>query len=284
MKIGVSFVATDQSESVAHVARAVEARGFESLWCPEHSHMPVSQTKFLTGTPLTEPYRRMLDPFVGLATAAAVTERIHVGTGVCLVAQRDPIQLAKETATLDFVSNGRFELGIGFGWNAPEMHNHGIDPEAKQRRALVREKILLVKELWTKEVAEFDGELVQLTPSRAWPKPAQTPHVPVHLGGQAGPTTFAHVVEYCDAWMPSHSRGNVVPAVAELHATAEAAGRDPATIALEVFSVPPDPTVLEEYATNGFSRAVLRLEQTEPGEVDRLLDEYAKVASIFAEA
>ncbi len=194
-----------------------------------------------------------------------------------------PIQLAKQVASLDFVSNGRFEFGVGFGWNPSEMRNHGIDPDPKSRRALLREKVLFAKALWTQEVASFEGALVQLAPSVAWPKPVQRPHPPVHLGGAAGPTTFAHVVEYCDAWMPSHNRGDILSSLDRLRASAEDAGRDPGTIALEVFSAPCDAGVLAEYAAHGFRRAVLRLERTEAGAVEQHLDEYAKLVPMFSD-
>ncbi len=282
MDIGIFFLATDRAADVATVAQAAEARGFESLWVPEHSHIPVSGATDWTGAPLGEQYARMLDPFVALATAAAVTRTLRLGTGVCLVAQRDPIQLAKQVATLDHVSGGRFELGVGFGWNGEEMRNHRIDPA--RRRALVREKVLLMRELWTREVATYDGALVRLAPSAAWPKPVQRPHPPIHLGAQAGPTTFAHVAEYCDAWMPStptDRRGTMLASVQECRDAVAAAGRDPATVALEIYSVVPEPGLLERCAALGFSRAVLRLSTNDRDGILRALDEHAPVVEAF---
>lgn len=258
MKIGILFLATDQATDVATVARAAEERGFESLWVPEHSHIPVDAATDWTGAPLSEHYARMLDPFVTLTTAAAVTRTLRVGTGVCLVAQRDPVQLASQVATLAHVSGGRFELGVGFGWNRSEMRNHRIDPA--RRRALVREKILHLRQQWT------------------------GPHLPIHVGAQAGPTTFDHVVEYADAWMPStptDRHGNILASIPELRRVAAASGRDPGTIAVEIFSVVPERRDLERYAEHGFSRAVLRLPGNDRDSVLRALDANARFVDAF---
>ena len=179
MKIGISYFATDLSMDPVELAREAEARGFESLWVPEHTHIPVSrETGYPKGGELPEQYRRSMDPFVALAAAASVTSRIRLATGVCLVAERDPIVLAKEVASLDRVSNGRFILGIGVGWNLEEVRDHGVDP--RRRRAVVREKVLAMCRLWEDEVASFDGETVHLQPSWAWPKPLQVPHPRMH--------------------------------------------------------------------------------------------------------
>src|SRR5215207_8874493 len=209
MDIGVMVFPTERVPGPVRLGTEAEARGFESLWLPEHTHIPTGRkTPFPGGEPLPEHYKRTLDPFVGLAAAASVTTALKLATGICLVAQRDPIVLAKEVASVDRVSDGRFLFGIGVGWNIDEMEQHGVDP--KRRRAQVRESILAMKALWTEDEASFDGEFVRFSPSWSWPKPVQQPHPPVLMGGAAGPTTFRHVVEYCDGWMPIHNRRDVI--------------------------------------------------------------------------
>src|SRR5205085_1071678 len=175
MDIGVTIFLTDKSIGVVELARALEERGFESLFVPEHTHIPTSRrTPYPAGEPLPDEYRRTFDPFVALTAAAAATERIKLGTGICLVAQHHPINAAKATASIDLVSNGRFVFGVGFGWNQDEMEDHGVEP--KRRRAQCREHVLAIKSLWQDEEASFDGEFVHLPPSWSWPKPVQRPH------------------------------------------------------------------------------------------------------------
>jgi probable F420-dependent oxidoreductase len=206
MDLGVTIFQTDQTMPVTDLARAVEDRGFESLWVAEHTHIPSSRaTPYPQGGELPEEYRRTLDPFVALAAAAAVTERIKVGTAICLVAQHDTIDLAKSVASVDHLSNGRFLFGVGYGWNVEEMQDHGVDP--KQRRALVREQLLAARELWTKDEASFDGEHVHISPSWMWPKPVQRPHPPILFGGVAGPKLFHQIVELGAGWIPIGGRG-----------------------------------------------------------------------------
>src|SRR5438552_4243074 len=178
---------------VASLARAVEERGLHSLYLPEHTHIPVSRrTPPPTGdAELAERYKRTPDPLVALAVAAAVTERIRLGTGICVIAQREPIVTAKAIATLDLVSNGRFVLGLGFNWNEDEVENHGV--EMKRRRAVAREHVLAMQRLWADDVAGFEGEFVRFTPSWSWPKPVQKPWPPVLVGGAPGPRLFAHI-------------------------------------------------------------------------------------------
>src|SRR5438477_9837076 len=183
MRFGVTIFATDQTISPSEVAREAEARGFRSMYLPEHTHVPTSRrTRPATGdAELPEEYKRTLDPFVALTAAAAVTTTIRLGTGVCLVAQRDPIVTAKEVATLDLLSGGRVTFGIGFGWNHEEMESHGVEPE--RRRDIAREKTLTIKRLWADDVASFHGEYVHLEPSWSWPKPTQRPGPPVLIRG-----------------------------------------------------------------------------------------------------
>jgi probable F420-dependent oxidoreductase len=281
MDIGVMIFPTDLTPPPTRLAVEAEARGLESIWFPEHTHIPTGRkTPWPGGEPLPDQYRRTLDPFTALASAAAVTTDLKLGTGICLVAQHDPIVLAKEVASVDFMSGGRMVFGIGVGWNVDEMEHHGVDP--KRRRAQVRESILAMKQLWTEDEASFDGEFVSFSPSWSWPKPVQRPHPPVVMGGGAGPTTFRHVVEYCDGWMPIHARRDVLPRVAELHAVAEEAGRDPASIELGVFGVPPKAETLESYRDAGFSRAVVGLPQGDEAAIMATLDAAAKLVGSLA--
>jgi probable F420-dependent oxidoreductase len=274
MKIGISYFATDLSMDPAEVAREVETRGFESLWMPEHTHIPVSrETGYPKGGELPEQYRRSMDPFVSLAAGAGVTSRIRLATGVCLVAQRDPIVLAKEVATLDRVSKGRFIFGIGVGWNLEEMRDHGVDPH--HRRSLVREKVLAMRRLWADEVASFDGELVHVSPSWSWPKPVQRPYPPVVMGAAGGPLTMRYVAEFCDGFMPIHKRRDLDVSLSELRVACEAAGRDPASVELGAAGVPCDRSAVQEYRGRGFERVVLEMPHAGRDETLRALDERA---------
>jgi probable F420-dependent oxidoreductase len=201
MKFGVSMFPTDWAIDIAELARAVEGHGFESLWVPEHTHIPVqTESHGPVPGPLPSEYARTLDPFVALSAAAAVTSTLKVGTGVCLVVQRDPIILAKEVASLDYVSGGRFLFGVGAGWNEQEMRNHGTDP--RTRWTLFRERIAAMRAIWTSEESEFHGRLVDFGPLRSWPKPAQKPHPPVLIGGSA-PGTLKRVVAFGEGWIPT---------------------------------------------------------------------------------
>lgn len=270
--------ATDVSMSVPELARAAEERGFHSLYIPEHTHIPTSRrTPAPTGTAeLAEEYRRTVDPLVALAGAAAVTERIRLGTGICLVAQREPIVTAKAIASLDQLSGGRFELGIGFGWNREEMEDHGVDPT--RRRDLVREHMLAMRALWTEDVASFDGEFVRFEPSWSWPKPAQPGGPPVLIGGAAGPKMFAHIAEYADGWIPIGGAG-VRAALPDLHRACEAVGRDPAELRLVPFGTLPDPGKLDYYASIGVTEIVLRVPTGNADTVLPVLDDHARLAA-----
>jgi probable F420-dependent oxidoreductase len=281
MHIGALIFPTDLSIRPAQLARELEDRGFESLWVTEHTHIPTSRrTPWPGGAELPEEYRRTLDPYLALTAAASVTERLGLGTGISLVAQHDPIVLAKTVATLDLLSSGRFTLGIGVGWNEDEMEHHGVDP--KRRRAVAREKVLAMRQLWTEDEAAFDGEFVQFSPSWSWPKPITDPHPPILMGGAGGPVTFRHVVEYCDGWMPIHGRRGIAEKLPELRAAAEAAGRDPDTLELGVFGCPPDQKVIDDYAGLGFTRCVLGVPPTGEDDARRALDGYADVVAAYA--
>lgn len=282
MQIGALIFPTDHSIRVDRLARELEARGFESLWVTEHTHIPVSRrTPWPGGPELPDMYRRTLDPFVALASAGAVTERLLLGTGISLVAQHHPITLAKTVASVDLMSSGRFLFGIGVGWNEDEMEHHGVNP--KQRRAVARECVLAMKRIWTEEEASFDGQFVRFSPSWSWPKPVRHPHPPVIMGGAGGPITFKHIIEYCDGWMPIHGRREIDDKLPTLRAMAEEAGRDPSTIEIGVFGCPPKADTIERYRRLGAQRVVLSLPAEGADAVLPLLDRYAPLLEEFAD-
>jgi probable F420-dependent oxidoreductase len=274
MRYGVTMFMTDQTMSPVALARAVEERGLHSLYVPEHTHIPTSR---LTPPPtgdaeLRDEYKRTLDPFVALAMAAAATERLHVGTGICLVAQRDPIVTAKAVATLDQLSGGRFVLGIGFGWNADEIAAHGVT--MPDRRAVTREHVLAMRALWRNDIGSFAGEFVKIAPSWSWPKPVQPLGPPVLIGGAAGPKLFRHVAEYADGWIPIGGAG-IRAALSDLHRACEAVDRDPATLQIVPFGTMPDAGKLDYYESIGVTEVVLRLPGGGADRVLPILDEYA---------
>jgi len=275
MRIGLTMFATDRSIGPVELAREAEARGYGSLYFPEHTHIPVSRrTPPPTGEPeLAEEYKRTLDPFVALAAAASATSRILLGTGICLVAQRDPIVTAKAVATLDLLSGGRFVLGVGIGWNEDEMESHGVAP--KTRRARAREHVLAMQRLWADDVASFAGEHVRVPPSWSWPKPVQRPWPPVLIGGAAGPKLFAHIAEYADGWIPIGGAG-VATALPALHAAAREAGRDPAAIRVVIFGAVPDEGKMARYAEIGVSEVVVRVPSTGRDDALAALDQHAR--------
>ena len=277
MRIGITVFLTDRTIDPITLAREVEARGFESLYFPEHTHIPVSRvTPPPTGDEeLKDEYKRTLDPLVAMGAAAAVTSTIVLGTGVSLVAQHDPIVMAKQLATLDVMSNGRITLGIGFGWNQDEMADHGV--EYATRRAKAREHVLAMMELWANDEASFDGEYVRFAPSWSWPKPVQRPRIRMLVGGGAGPKLFAHVAEYSDGWFPIGGAG-VREALPALHVAWAAAGRsgEPEVVP---FGVLPDPGKLDYYRSIGCSEVVLRVEGLGRDSALRQLDEMAPLAA-----
>ena len=276
MHFGVTMFATDQVMRPDELACAAEERGFVSLYVPEHTHIPVSRrTPPPSGDAvLPDYYKRAFDPFVAMAMAAAATERLRVGTGICLVAQRDPIVTAKAVASLDHLSGGRFVFGVGFGWNADEIEDHGV--EMNSRRDVAREHVLAMQRLWSDDVAGFEGERVHLPPSWSWPKPTQKPWPPVLVGGAAGPTLFAHVAEYADGWIPIGGAG-VRESLPQLHRAVEATGRDPATVRVIPFGTIPDPGKLDYYASIGIDEVVLRVPAGGRDAVVPVLDDYSKL-------
>jgi probable F420-dependent oxidoreductase len=224
MKFGIAIFPTDYAISMRELAPAVEARGFESLWVAEHSHIPASRTTpWPGGDELPKQYWHTLDPFVALTTAAAATKTLLVGTGICLVIQRDTFDTAKSVSSVDQVSGGRFLFGIGGGWNREEIADHGTQFETRWKR--LRQQIEAMKAIWADgETAEYHGDMVDFGPMRSWPKPVQRPHPPIILGGN-GPRTLERVVRYADGWMPN--RGDILSKMADLERMATAAGRGP---------------------------------------------------------
>lgn len=274
MRIGITSFVTDQTIDVVTLARAVEERGFASLYLPEHTHIPTSRsTPPPTGDDVLDgAYARLPDPLVSLAAAAAVTTTISLGTGVCLVAQHDPIVLAKQIATLDALSGGRFVFGVGYGWNREEMAAHGV--AYADRREVVREKVLAMRALWTDEIASFTGEHVTLEPSWQWPKPEQR-LLPVLLGGAAGPKLFRAIAEYADGWMPIGGAG-LSAALPELRDAVASAGRDPAALQVATFGTIPDKGKLDHYRALGVTEVILRVREGPAADVLRALDRYVE--------
>ncbi len=275
MNIGVCMFFTDYAIRIDELAREAEARGFESLWVPEHTHIPTSRrTPFPGGAQLPKEYWHTFDPFVSLMAAAAATKRLRIGTGICLVIERDTIITAKEVASLDALSGGRFEFGIGGGWNAEEMENHGTVFATRFKK--LREQVLAMKEIWTKDEPEFHGKFVNFDKIWSWPKPAQKPHPPVLLGGESA-HTLQRVVDFCDGWFPRGRAAEIImPALKDLGERAAKAGRDMKTISVSVFGAKPDEATLETYAQAGITRAILRLPPEGREAVLPLLDQWSK--------
>jgi probable F420-dependent oxidoreductase len=279
MRHGLNLFATDRSITPAAIARAAEERGFDALYVPEHTHIPTSRrTPWPGGGELPDEYRRSLDPFVALATAAAATTRLRLGTGVCLVAQRDPIVTAKEVATLDYLSNGRFVFGIGIGWNQDEAESHGVD--FPRRRSQTREHMLLMERLWADEVASFEGTYAKLAPSWAWPKPVQRPRPPILVGGAPSPSLFAHIAEYADGWLPVGGAG-VAAALPDLRAAFAQAGRDPGAAQIVPYGVIPDEGKLTHYRSLGVDEVIFQLPSAGPDVILPILDRYAKLIASY---
>jgi len=278
MEIGAIIFATAYSIQVDELARELEARGFGSLVLPEHTHIPTSrQSPWPGGGELPKEYSHTYDPFVALSFAAAATTKLKLATGICLVAQRDPIATAKSVASLDVLSGGRVIFGIGGGWNVEEMNQHGV--QYKTRFKQLREHVLTMKALWTEDEASFHGEFVNLEPTWSWPKPIQRPHPPVIIGGETD-YTINRVIEFGDGWLPRASP-NFDPTVGmtRLREAAGKAGRDMSSLSVSVFRAPPDAQTLESYAQAGIERSLLMLPSDDRDTVLRLLDEYASLVA-----
>ena len=276
MLIGAAIFATDYAIRPDELARELEQRGYESLWLPEHTHIPASRrSPYPGGGDLPKEYWHTHDPFLALTAAAMATTKLRVATGICLIIQRDPIITAKEVASLDALSGGRFIFGIGGGWNAEEMENHGTN--FKKRWRVLRERVLAMKEIWTKEEAEFHGEFVNFDKIWSYPKPVQKPHPPILMGGD-GATTFNRVIEFSNGWLPlGYRKIDMTQKIRDLRRQAEAAGRDPKSISITVFGANPQPATLEELAKAGVERAVFMLPPTQRDTVLPLIDKYASL-------
>jgi probable F420-dependent oxidoreductase len=277
MHFGASMFLTDYSMTPAELGQALEQRGFESLWAPEHSHIPASRrTPFAAGGDLPKQYYDVMDPFVTLTAAAMATKRLNVGTGVCLMNQRDPIQTAKLVASIDQVSNGRFLFGIGIGWNAEEMEDHGT--VFATRAKLVRERIEAMKGIWTRSKAEYHGEFVNFDPMMTWPKPVQKPHPPVIVGG-AFPQAARRAVRYGEGWIPLAGRvgkdGDVFSTVPKFREMLKEAGRDEADCPITLFGCAEDADLLKRYRDLGVVRACVSLPAAKADQVLPTLDRWA---------
>ncbi len=266
MDFGVAIFPTHDAIAPADVARLAEERGYESLFFPEHTHIPASRvTPHPSGRELPRKYVHTFDLFVSVTAALTATSRLRVGSGICLVVERDPITTAKEVASVDFLSGGRFEFGVGAGWNREEMANHGTDP--RKRMAVMRERVEAMKEIWTKDVASYSGEYVSFSEIWSWPKPAQRPHPPVLVGGD-GPGVLDRVLAFGDAWFPNYGPENILERAEELRSRADR------PVALMVMGVPADAKVLETFASAGFQRVVHWLPSAARGPVERAMDRY----------
>ena len=273
MEFGASIFFTDYSISPAELAVALEERGFDSLWAPEHSHIPVPRrTPMPGGGELPKRYYDVMDPFVTLTAAAAVTKRLKLGTGVCLVIQRDTIQTAKLVASIDQISNGRFLFGIGGGWNAEEIENHGAVFATRFKK--MREQIEAMKAIWTQSKPEYHGDIVDFAPMMTWPKPVQKPHPPVILGG-AFPWAARRAVRYGDGWYPNAASGKPEEYMPAFRKMAQEAGRDPASLPVTIGGAPDDPDALKRFRDLGAVRAVVTLTSETRDQLLPILDRWA---------
>jgi probable F420-dependent oxidoreductase len=272
VEIGLCMFPTDYAIRPAELGQLAEEHGFDALLCPEHTHIPASRkSEWPGGGELPKEYSHTYDPFVALATIAEATERLKIGTGICLVVERDPITTAKEVASIDRLSGGRFLFGVGAGWNREEMENHGTDPS--RRFSLMRERIEAMKAIWANDDAEYHGEHVDFDPVWSWPKPLQQPHPPIVVGGN-GRKVIDRVLAYGDEWMPNRVKHEqLMERLGELRSRCEEEGRAP--VPVTVYGASRKPEVLEQWAAAGVTRAVYWLPSAEAGEVERLVDEAA---------
>jgi probable F420-dependent oxidoreductase len=274
MKLGVLMFATDYAIRPNELARACEERGFESVWFPEHTHIPTSRrSPWPIGGELPRDYWHTYDLFVSLMAAAAATRTIKLGSGICLVIERDPIILAKEVASVDHLSGGRLLFGIGGGWNAEEMAHHGTP--FQRRWKVLRERIEAMKAIWSQEAAEYHGEFVNFDPVWSYPKPLQQPHPPILLG-TLSTQGLQRVVRYCDGWIPGLLPPTALAeAMRTLRALAEQAGRTPSDIPVSTFGVPGEEATLCQYQELGVERAVLAAPSVGREQILPVLDQYA---------
>jgi probable F420-dependent oxidoreductase len=278
MKFGASMFFTDYSMTPAELAVALEQRGFDIMWAPEHSHIPLSRkTPFVLGGDLPKRYYDVMDPFVTLTAAAMVTKTLKIGTGVCLIAQRDPIQTAKLVASIDQVSGGRFVFGVGNGWNQDEMENHGTIFAARHK--LARERIEAMKTIWTQSKAEYHGEFVNFAPMMAWPKPVQKPHPPILVGG-AFPYSARRAIRYGDGWMPqitSASPRSLTELIPRFRQMAAEAGRDPASFDISIGGQAEDVDLIRQYRDLAVTRVSVSLPSEKVDTILPVLDRWAAI-------
>jgi probable F420-dependent oxidoreductase len=273
MHIGLTIFPTDYSIQPTELAIEAESRGFESLWLPEHSHIPTSRKSPWPGGPeLPKYYYDSYDPFVSLAAAAAVTKKIKLATGICLIVERDPIHTAKEVSTLDRLSAGRFIFGIGGGWNAEEMANHGT--AFATRFKVMRERVEAMKQIWTQPKAEFAGEFVKFDEMMQWPKPVQKPHPPIIVGG-GFPHAAKRAIAYGDGWIPIGARLNIFEVLPQFRKMTKDAGRDPTSLSFDIFGAAAEVDMLKRYRDAGVDRVVLGLPSKSRDVVLPLLDQSA---------
>jgi probable F420-dependent oxidoreductase len=274
MDFGALMFFTDYAISEVELARALEERGFESVWAPEHSHIPTSRkTPFPGGGELPKRYYDAMDPFVSLTAAAVATTRLKLGTGVCLVQQRDPIQTAKLVASIDQVSNGRFLFGVGGGWNQDEMEDHGTVFETRFK--LMRERIEAMQEIWTKSKAEYHGDMVDFPEMMTWPKPVQKPYPPILVGG-GFPQAARRAIRYGDGWCPLlRSGASVAEVIGKFQQMAREAGRDPASLSVTLFNPPEDADELAGWRDIGIERVVVMLLSEPRDQILPVLDRWA---------
>jgi probable F420-dependent oxidoreductase len=280
VKVGIALYSSEDQIPPDELAVACEQRGFESLLFPDHSHIPTSRLSpwpgSTTGAPIPEAYKRLVDPFVALGAAAAVTSTLRIGTCVALPAQRDVLQLAKEVATVDWLSGGRMIFGIGFGWNAEEMANHGV--AMADRWDIVAEKVEAMKLLWTQEVAEYSGKHVHFDKSWAWPKPVQRPHPPILIGGGWGPRLLRAVVQHADGWMPVSARASIKSRLDLLHIEADRQGRDRSTLSVTIADARADLDSFRSLEAEGIERVLLSVPPGSRDETLRILDAHGELA------
>lgn len=281
MKLGITIFATDYAMRPDELAVACEERGFESVWFPEHTHIPTSlRTPPPFGTKIPRYLYHLHDLFVTLTAAAAVTRTIKIGSGICLVVEHDPILLAKQVASVDQLSHGRLLFGIGAGWNVEEMENHGMP--FSRRWQVLRERIEAMKRIWTEEAAEYHGEFVNFDPIWSYPKPWQKPHPPIILGTLSA-KGFNRVVQYCDGWIPTGVKIEDLPAaIATLHDRARQAGRQPSEVPVSIFGAAPEEPLLRRYQEMGIERAVFTVPSREREQLLPLLDTYAELVPRLA--
>lgn len=279
MNFGIGYFPTDEGLQPAEVARMAEDRGFESLFFTDHTHIPVSRdTPWPAGGELPREYSRTHDPFVAMSFAAAATERLRIGTGICLLIERDPIITAKAVASIDALSGGRVLFGVGAGWNEEEMRNHGTDPA--RRFGLLRERVEAIRAIWTEDEASYEGEQVSFDPIWCWPKPLQQPHPPVLIGGN-GRGAPGRVLAYGDEWMPNRvgDDDRLIARIEKLRDAGEEAGRGP--IPTTLCNAPQEPALIERFEAVGVHRAMFWVAHGDAGDTERRLDRYAAVASAY---